>query len=312
MFFDPIILLFVSGVLLKIFCSRLYVPHWINTSISLIILVTIGIKGGIELRTWASERLVIQILAVILLSLCRYLFAKQFLAKIAGYTAKDAIVIGAHYGSVSVTTFAFALGVLQHDQIYFEPYMPLFVALMEFPAIIVASISLKKLDATEESIMSTILRTLSCKSISLLLISIACGYLLGAASLPYFKPLLFDNFRYFLAILLFEMGILVGNEFAHITTHARRIICSSISLSLGCSLLGLACGCALGLSQGGIILLTLLASSASYIAAPAVLRQSIPQSHISFALSHALGVTFPFNIFIGLYVYRAIIQLLVP
>jgi hypothetical protein len=308
MLFDPIILFFIVGIFAKACFRTLHVPKWLNTSVSLTILLIIGLKGGIELSRWSSGFLLVQMSAVILLSLCTYYFSKLFLSKIAHYAEEDAIVVAAHYGSVSVTTFAFALNVLQHKQIYFEPYMPLFVAIMEFPAILLASIRLTKLHAATENIGSIIKKTFTCKSISVLLISILFGYFFGLATLDILTPLLFDNFRIFLALLLLEMGVLVGDEFSHIKNHACAIILASITLSLGCACLGLVCGLLLGLSQGGIILLMILASSASYIAVPAVLRQNCPQARVSFALGHALGVTFPFNIFIGIYLYTTIVQ----
>lgn len=308
MLFDPIVLFFVAGIIVKVFFRKLHVPHFLNVGISSLILITIGLKGGIELCTWACNNLIVQIIAVVFLSIITYYFSKIILKNVCSYSHEDALVIAAHYGSVSVTTFAVGMAILQSKQIPFESYMPLFVALMELPAVIVAALEQHRLHPQAGSFRNTLLQTLSCRSILILIISMVFGYFFSAAALSIFKPL-FDSFRILLGLLLFEMGILVGNEFALIKKNARLIISASLTLTLLCALCGMLLGVLLGLSQGGVILLTLLASSASYIAVPAVLRKNNPSARISLALGHSLGVTFPFNIFIGIYLYIAIVRM---
>lgn len=310
MLFDPIILFFIAGIIVKAFFRNLHVPSFFNAGISSLILITIGLKGGIELCTWVCAHLFVQIIAVIGLSVCVYYLSKMVLQSLFGYSREDALVVAAHYGSVSVTTFAVGMAILQSKQIPFESYMPLFVALMELPAVIVAVIEQHRLHPEAGSFRNTLIQTLTCRSILILLVSMTFGYYFSAASVSIFKPVLFDNFRILLAVLLFEMGILVGDEFSLIKKNARLIISAAITITLLSGLCGLVFGLALGLSQGGIILLMLLASSASYIAVPAVLRKNNPSARISFALGHSLGVTFPFNIFIGIYLYIACVQLL--
>lgn len=308
MFFDPIILFFVAGILIKGLFRSLHVPPLVNQVISFFVLVTIGLKGGIELCAWSCTRLAVQMAGVLMLSIALYYFAKFFLFYIARYSKQDACVVAAHYGSVSVTTFAVGLSILNQYGISFEPYMPLFVGLMELPAVIAASVDLDRLRMGKTSVGANILRALSCKSVLTLVLGIAVGFFAGSALLPVIKPLFFDTFRAVLALLLLEMGVLVGDEFSLIKRQALQIAVVAVSLSIGCSILGLIAGILIGLSQGGTMLLMLLAASASYIAVPAVLRQQNPSGSISFALGHALGVTFPFNIFIGMYLYIALVQ----
>jgi len=52
--------------------------------------------------------------------------------------------------------------------------------------------------------------------------------------------------------------------------------------------------------------LGVLAASASYIAAPAAVRIALPQANPGFYLTAALGITFPFNLAIGLPLYYTI------
>jgi hypothetical protein len=310
MLFDPIILFFIAGVLIKSMFRSLHVPSIINSVISSLILITIGLKGGIELCTWACGYLLVQMFFVLLLSAVTYYVAKILLVYLFGYAQEDALVIAAHYGSVSVTTFAVGLAVLQSKEVAFEPYMPLFVALMELPSVIIASLEQHRLHPQAGTFWDTLRQTFMCKSILLLLGSILCGYFFSSTVMMIFKPLLFDNFRILLAILLSEMGILVGDEFSLIKKNAALIVSTAITLSLAGAFCGIIFGLCMGLSEGGVVLLTLLAASASYIAVPAVLRRHNPPARISLALGHALGVTFPFNIFIGIYVYISVVRLM--
>jgi hypothetical protein len=55
-------------------------------------------------------------------------------------------------------------------------------------------------------------------------------------------------------------------------------------------------------------MLAVLAGSASYIAAPAAMRIAVPEANPSLSLAASLGVTFPFNIFVGIPVYYSIAQ----
>jgi hypothetical protein len=72
--------------------------------------------------------------------------------------------------------------------------------------------------------------------------------------------------------------------------------------------LALALAAAAGLSVGNTTLLMVLAGSASYIAVPAVVRQAIPEANPSLYFGMSLGLTFPFNILIGIPLYSLVAQ----
>jgi hypothetical protein len=69
---------------------------------------------------------------------------------------------------------------------------------------------------------------------------------------------------------------------------------------------GLGMGLALGLSAGGVALLMTLSASASYIAVPAAMRVALPEANPSVYLTLSLGVTFPFNLVLGIPLYVAV------
>ena len=68
--------------------------------------------------------------------------------------------------------------------------------------------------------------------------------------------------------------------------------------------LGLGTGIMLGFSVGGVTMLATLAASASYIAVPAAMRIAVPEANPAVSLAGSLGVTFPFNILLGIPLYH--------
>jgi hypothetical protein len=57
---------------------------------------------------------------------------------------------------------------------------------------------------------------------------------------------------------------------------------------------------AIGMSIGGSAVFGIMAASASYIAAPAAVRIALPNADSGLSLGLALGVTFPFNLTVGI------------
>ncbi len=300
---DPIVLFFLAGIIAKICFKEVTIPRFLYKTISFYLLASIGLKGGIELCTWISWTLFAQVLGVILLSALTCFITIFFLKKVSSYDPATIITIAAHYGSVSAGTFAIALTLLENANINYEAYMPLFLALMESPAILIGSLMLKNIYQDKQSTLKSVISAFSCKSLLTLLLTILLGYSVGPYLINVIEPIFFDPFKYVLALFLLEMGILVGQQFQSIRTEFRTIFFHAVTLSLMCSTIGLALGILMKLSLGGTILLMVLASSASYIAVPAALRHSYPQANVPLALSYSLGATFPFNVFFGIYLY---------
>ena len=73
---------------------------------------------------------------------------------------------------------------------------------------------------------------------------------------------------------------------------------------------GLVTGLVLGLSTGGVALMMTLSASASYIAVPAAMRVALPEARPAIYLTLALGITFPFNLTLGIPIYMAVAQVL--
>lgn len=302
MFIDPVVCCFILGVVISLIFPHIAIPQKVSAAISIYLLTAIGLKGGIALRTWYCWQLLVQSLGVVALATACTLIAYLIIKKITHYPTNDVIVVAAHYGSVSIGTFAVALNVLKGMNIFYEPYILLFVALMEFPAIVVANILLMHNNRTQtQSVTKIIAHSFMHKSLYILFGSVAFAIAIGHSLIGIIQPVFFDLMPIVLGLFLLEMGVSVGQKISTIKKAFKQIVVASITTTLACSLAGMLLGMLMRLSPGGIILMMVLAGSASYIAVPTSLRESHPESNVPLALSHSLGVTFPFNVLIGIY-----------
>ena len=64
----------------------------------------------------------------------------------------------------------------------------------------------------------------------------------------------------------------------------------------------------LSLGAGGTTLVAVLGASASYIAVPPAVRMAIPEASPSLYLTLSLGITFPFNVVVGIPLYHSIAE----
>ncbi len=297
---DVVVLFFLLGLLAGLARSELKLPTALYDSLSLVLLLAIGLKGGEGLAKQSLLPLLPQLAAVIALGIALTVIAFFVLRR--RFALPDAASMAAHYGSVSVATFAVGVNWLNTRGIDFEPQLPIFLAVMEVPPIIVgivlarglkSGIDWKKLG--HEAFFG--------KGVVLLLGGMAIGWLAGPDGLAPVKPLFYDLFKGALAIFLLEMGLIVARQAGVLRRQGAFLIVFGIAMPLFSSLLGGACGVLLGLSAGGTMLLTALAASASYIAVPATMRLAVPAANPALSLAAVLGVTFPFNILAGIPFY---------
>ena len=307
--FDPVILFFILGVLARLAKSDLRLPEALYETLSIFLLLAIGIKGGIELAQQPLMSLAPQALAVMLMG-----FSLPFLAfpvlRLMRLARADAASIAAHYGSVSVVTFAVASSYLVKQAIPHETYMPLFVALLEAPGI-VAGILLARLGSSRQVRWGELAHeVLLGKSVVLLVGGIIIGYIAGPQGIAPIKILYVDAFKAVLALFLLEMGLVAGGRLGDLKRAGLPLIVFAVATPLVFSVIGALLGKSLGLSAGGSALLATMAASASYIAAPTAMRIALPEANPALSIGAALGVTFPFNITVGIPLYLLLAQAL--
>lgn len=307
--FDVVIAFFILGVVAKLIRADIQFPKPLYQSLTLFLLIAIGLKGGIALASHGSSSLLLQSAGVIMLGVVLPFIAFPVLLFIGGLRRPDAASIAAHYGSVSVGTYAVGVSFLEGQGISYEAYFPLFVVLLEIPAIAIgialASGSVHRINKAK------LLHEVFCnQSMVLLLGSLLIGYWAAdqAASIT---PLFIDLFQGALALFLLEMGLVAASKLSQLRESSSFIVTFGVVMPLVGGILGCLLGMIVGLSEGGTILLAVLGASASYIAVPAAMRVAVPEGNPSLSITLSLGVTFPFNVIVGIPCYALIAQWLI-
>lgn len=303
MTFDPVVLFFLLGILAGVARSDLKIPASIYEALSIYLLLAIGLKGGVELARHPLGSMVVPSLAVIALGAVLPLLAFPVLHRIGRLPRPDAASIAAHYGSVSVVTFAVGASYLSRLGVPYEGYTTVFLALMEAPAILVGVLLAR--GAGGSARWGELLREVVLgKSVFLLLSGLLVGWIAGPEGIKPMAAFFFDPFKGVLALFLLEMGLVTSARLGDLKRVGPFLLGFAIAMPLAGAAAGTAVGMLLGLSPGGTTLLAVLAASASYIAAPAAMRLAVPEANPALSIGASLGVTFPFNIFVGIPLYH--------
>jgi len=311
-FFDPAILFFVFGVFAGAVKSNLEIPQPIARFLSLYLLMALGLKGGFALH---KSGFTIEIglalgLAVFLaILLIGYLVLRT---KLNNY---DSAAIAATYGSVSAVTFITATQALDQYGIAFGGYMAAAMALMESPAIILAILLANKarastINSKKPNRVSKILHESFTDGAQLLLLgSMIVGLVSGDSGQKIMAPFSIDLFKGMLAFFLLDMGLMAAKNFGGLKGKPIITLLYAIGAPLIHASIALSLSKLLGLPLGDRVLLMVLAASASYIAVPAVLRHALPEVNPALYMGMSLGITFPFNIILGIPLYAYVAQL---
>lgn len=300
---DPVILFFLFGLIAGLLRSELKLPSALYESLTIFLLLAIGLKGGQGLASQPLGPLVPQLLGVIVLGTVQTLLAFGVLRAVFRFDRPNAASMAAHYGSVSVATFAVAAAWFASHQIEVEPQMTALLAVMEIPAILVGIVLARGIDKdTDWKALGH--EAFLGKGVTLLLGGMAIGWAAGPEGLAPISGLYFELFKGVLALFLLEMGLIVSRQVGELRRQGLSLIAFGIGMPLMSACMGLGTGWLLGLSVGGMSMLATLAASASYIAVPAAMRIAVPQANPAVSLAGSLGVTFPFNIIAGIPLYH--------
>lgn len=302
---DPVVYFFLLGALAGLLRADLRLPQAIYDFISTLLLLAIGLKGGVELARQSHEGLLLEFICVVLLGVLIALLAFAILRRLGRLGRPDAAAIAAHYGSVSVGTFAVAVAHLGNVGVTFEPRLALFLVVMEVPAIMVGILLARGIHAgtrwgalTREVLLG--------RSVLLLLGGLLIGWMAGNDGISGISPLFVDLFKGVLALFLLEMGLIATEHLGGLRRHGAFLAVFAVAAPLLFGAIGAVTGHLMNLSVGGTTLLATLAGSASYIAAPAAMRTAVPEANPSLSLSASLAITFPFNLLAGIPIYHAL------
>ena len=307
---NPTLLFFVLGIIATIVKSDLEIPSSSSKFISLYLLFSIGFKGGQELAHsgFTNEivySLIFGLLLASLIPLYTFFILKRRLS------ISDAGAIAAAYGSVSAVTFVAAVSFLEAQKIAYGGHMVAVMALMESPAIIVGVILMMHFD--KESNKNTSMRSVAQHSFTngsvlIILGSLIIGLIADTKQAEGIKPFTTDIFKGFLAIFLLEMGMVTAKRFSAFKKYGWFVSFFAIIIPA-------VNGCIVAWASqfvthdiGNRFIFSILAASASYIAVPAAMRLAAPKADPGLYIPMALGVTFPFNITVGMPLYFAIVN----
>ena len=146
----------------------------------------------------------------------------------------------------------------------------------------------------------------------LLIGAMVVGILSGDSGQAAMKPFAGDLFKGMLAFFLLDMGLLAARNMGQLRGKSPWLLVYAIAGPIAHTALALALCAAAGVDAGNAALLMVLAASASYIAVPAVVRQAIPEANPSLYFGMSLGLTFPFNILLGIPLYVSIAHRVLP
>jgi hypothetical protein len=308
---SPMILCFALGLFAALARSELTVPEAAAKALSIYLLFAIGFKGGVAVADHGVDaRLMSALAAGVVLSFALPFVAFGLLRGMTRLSVTDAAAVAAHYGSISIVTFVTGASVLTSRGIASEGYMVAVAAAMEAPAIISALWLVTRKGGGAQRMDGDLWREILLNgSIVLLVGSFVIGMITGADGMTRIESFIVSPFQGVLCLFLLDMGLVAGRGL-----RSSRGVLSLGAVGFGLLMplvgaaAGLASGLVLGLSTGGVALMMVLSASASYIAVPAAMRVALPEANPSVYLTLSLGVTFPFNLTLGIPAYVAIAQ----
>ncbi|GAA5191986.1 sodium-dependent bicarbonate transport family permease [Ferrimonas gelatinilytica] len=307
---DIVVAFFLLGAVAQCLRAPLSLPDGLYQTLTILLLLAIGLKGGIALSEHLTPTLLLQSAAVLALGIVLPLLAFPLLSFVGQLPRINAATIAAHYGSVSVATYAVGVAFLESRQIPYEPYFPLFVAVLEAPAIAVGlwlARQRKKGQGHGQLVREVLLN----QGMVLLLGGLLIGWLMSDQT-GRIMPLFGDLFHGVLALFLLAMGQKAAQRWGELGKDASFLASFGVAMPLIGAALGAALALLLGLSAGGATLLAVLGGSASYIAVPAAFSVALPKADLGPAITASLGITFPFNVLVGIPLYSALIMTFFP
>ncbi len=312
---SPMVLAFLLGIIASRVKSDLKFPDSLYQSLTIYLLIAIGMKGGYKLSIASLSEVFQPALVAIGLCCSIPLWTYWLMRKAGKFDVYNSAALAAHYGSVSAVTFSAALAFHESLKIPFEGFMPSLLAMMEIPAILIgislARINAPATDGNQVSMKEIARELLAGKSSLLLLGFLVIGFLAGKTGWEQVSPLFDVPFKGVLTLFLLEAGLVAGRKLSDLKKGGLFLIGFGIIFPILHAALAIYLGHLAGLGLGGSTILGVLAASASYIAAPAACRVALPEANPSYYLTAALAITFPFNIIFGLPLYHEIAKLIV-
>ena len=304
---SPLILSFALGLGAALARAELSVPEAAAKALSIYLLFAIGFKCGAAVADHGADALLLATLgAGVLLSAALPVIAYALLGALTTLDRTNRAAVAAHYGSISIVTFVAGTAVLESAGLKAEGFMVAVAAAMEAPAIVTALWLIGRRDGAADEGENLWREILLNGSIVLLVGAFVIGLVTGQDGLARIEAFIVAPFAGVLCLFLLDMGLVAGQSLRQSRgSISAGLVTFGILMPLIGAMAGATAGVAIGLSTGGVMLLMVLSASASYIAVPAAMRVAVPEADPGIYLTLSLGITFPFNLTLGLPVYLA-------
>ena len=304
------VLTFIFGFLAARLKSDVRVPDAIYQFLSIYLLFGIGLKGGHSLKSSSVSELAVPALTTIACGILIPALAFYILKLIKVLSDVDRGSIAAHYGSTSLVTFSAGLLFLESNNIFVEGFAPALLTLLEIPGLIVGIFLASRSLTSKVSWGATLKEVMLGKTVLLLAGGLVIGLITPEEGYAKVSPFFVELLNGLLVLFLLHLGYLAGSNFAEIRKVGAPLAAFGIFFPLLSGVIGVTAGSLIGLSVGGATMLGILSASASYIAAPAAITVALPTASPTLALMSSIGITFPFNLIVGIPIYFRIAELL--
>ena len=303
------IIAFVVALVATALKFEVRLPESLYAILSTYLLLAIGLKGGRSLADTTPSELWKPLIAALVIGIVTPLVAFALFRFVSRLDTINSSALAAHYGSVSAVTFTVVLSTLDSRGITYEGFVAGLLAVLEIVGILVALL-LARGSASGMKWSTVLGEVVRGRSIALLSIGLVIGLVVGPERLASTDALFVGLFGGALTLFLIEMGVIAAERLKDVKSAGFGLVALAILIPLINGSIGAVLGALAGMSTGGVAVMATLAASASYIAAPAAVRIALPKASPGLYVTASLGITFPFNLTIGIPLYIAIAEAL--
>ena len=305
------VLVFALGFISARFKSDIRIPDQVYQIISVYLLFGIGLKGGVALHHSGASGIIKPVIATVVLGVIIPSLAFAVLGLVRRLERVDRGAIAAHYGSTSLVTFTAALVFLENSKISYEGFATTLLTIMEIPGIIIGIFLATRHSSNEVPWSKSLQEIVLGKTVVLLVGGLIVGAVAGDAGYAKVEPFFVKLLPGILSLFLMHLGFLAGSQIHVIKETGVQLVVFALLFPVVAGTLGVLGGKVAGLSIGGATVLGVLCASASYIAAPAAVGIALPRANPSLSITASLGVTFPFNLIVGIPLLHLIAKTLI-
>lgn len=301
------VIAFVVALIATLFKFDLRLPDSMYAVLSTFLLLAIGLKGGRSLAEASMSDIWKPLLGALILGVVTPLIAFFLFRALGKIDITNSAALAAHYGSVSAVTFTVVITTLESRGISYEGFVAGLLAILEIVGIVVA-LYLARKENSEANWKEGLSEVIRGRSIAFLVAGMLIGLIVGDERLRSTDGVFVQLFVGALVLFLIEMGVLAAERLRDIRSAGLKLLILGIAIPIINGSIGAIVGSTVGLSTGGIAVLATLGASASYIAAPAAVRIALPNASPGLYVTASLGITFPFNLVVGIPLYIAIAE----